>query len=69
MVLKTGSVLVGKIGMSQRKIMKPVIALEENHAFHHESIAHRNQRMLCISWGYITLELVLKIIEFLFKHK
>ena len=29
----------GKMCMSQRKIMKAVIALEENHAFHHQNIA------------------------------
>ena len=46
MVLKTGCVIDGKICLSQRKIMKTVIALEENHAFHHENIAYQNEWML-----------------------
>ena len=45
-VLKTGCVIDGKICMSQKKIMKTVIALEQNHAFRHENITYQNQRML-----------------------
>ena len=37
MVLKTGCVMVAKICMSQRKIMKSVIALERKNTFHHEN--------------------------------
>ena len=35
-VPETGSVIDGKICLSQRKIMKTVIAPEEKHVFHHE---------------------------------
>lgn len=41
----------------------------KNHAFHHQNIAYRNQRMLRISRGCITSELVLKIIKVTCKHK
>lgn len=44
--------------------MKTEIALEENHAFHHVNIAYQNQRVLRISRGDVTFELVLKIIRF-----
>ena len=42
MVLKTGCVVVGKICLSQRKIMKTLIALEKKHVFHYENIAYLN---------------------------
>ena len=38
MVLKIGCVIGGKMWMSQRKIMKTIIALEKKHVFHHENI-------------------------------
>ena len=41
MVVKTGCVIDGKICMSQRKIMKTVIAPEKKkHVFHYENIAY-----------------------------
>ena len=44
MVVKTGSVIDGKICMSQRKVMKTVIAPEKNvHGFHRENIAYLNR--------------------------
>ena len=39
MVVKTGCVIDGKVCMSQRKIMKTVIAVKKN-TFHHENIAY-----------------------------
>ena len=67
--LKTGCVIDGKICMFQRKIMKTVIALKQKRVFHHENIAYQNQRMLRLSRGYLTFELILKIIKFLFKDR
>ena len=46
--------------------MKTLIALDEKHVFHQENIAYQNHRMLRISRGYLSFELVLKIIEFIF---
>ena len=37
-VLKTGCVIGAKICISQRKVMKTVIALEKKHVFHHENV-------------------------------
>ena len=63
-VLKRGCVINGRICL-QKKIVKTVIALGQNDAFHHENIAYRNQRMLWISCGYVMFELVLTTIKFL----
>ena len=40
-VLKTGCVMDGKMCMSQRKIMKSVIALKKKNVFHHGNIAYQ----------------------------
>ena len=46
-VIKTGCVIDGKIDMSQRKIMKTVIALEKKKlVFHHENIAYKKKKRL-----------------------
>ena len=42
MVLKTGCVIDGKMCMSQRKIMKTVIALEKKTHVFHRDIARLN---------------------------
>ena len=44
-VLKTGCVVHGKICMSQRKIMKTVISLEEKHVFQRENIANQKDAL------------------------
>ena len=53
MIVKTGCVIDEKICMSQRKMVKTVIALgKKKHVFHHENIAYLNRlkikEMVCL---------------------